>query len=70
MNNHKTKKTFYEANEVGRKYLCSLEECRKTDYNDLMSENGKDFCSDLNKNVIQISEMKMRYLFYHAYSVC
>lgn len=65
MNNHTTKrKPYYEANEVGRKYLCRLEERRKTDYNDLSFENGKDFCSDLNKNVIRISEVKMPGLFF------
>lgn len=65
MNNHTTKrKPYYEANEVGRKYLCRLEERRKTDYNDLSFENGKDFCSDLNKNVIRISEVKMPSLFF------
>lgn len=65
MNNHTTKrKPYYEANEVGRKYLCRLEERRKTDDNDLSFENGKDFCSDLNKNVIRISEVKMPGLFY------
>jgi hypothetical protein len=45
------------------KYLGNPKEYIKTDYNELNLGKGKDFCSDLNKNKILISEMRMWYFF-------